>query len=629
MEGASAPGLPRPLSAWATTIAEIRTSGAAVASEVGHRGDDVRLLTGRGRFVADELPRGALHMAIVRSPLAHAEIARVDVGPALAAPGVRAAYSGAELAAALRPFPGVVRTCSAVPSGRRGARAVRRGAGRRRARGQPVRGRGRLRARPRRLRRAGRRGRPAGGDGARTAPQLHPEHEGGNVAWSRRYVYGSPDEAFAAADRVVGVETTFPRYNSTPLEPYGVVADWDRRAGELTVRANFQGPFSLHPVLCAALGLELNQVRLIVPDDIGGSFGIKAMIYPYIALAAVASRFAGSPVVWLEDRQEHFYGSASGTNRVTHVEAAVTADGIVLGLRYRILEDVGAYLRAPEPSCVMRSLTMFAGPYRVPHGDVAVDVVMTNKLPTGLNRGYGGQQHIFTLERVMDAVARDLGLEPDEVRRRNLIDAQEFPFETASGTRYDSGDYGAALELVLERSGYRERRRRSRDLGDHWIGVGLATAVHSSAANMGYVDAGARARRPRAGRLPPEVGCAGDRHGARRPGREGHGRDPRARAAGRGTGGRWPGSSPRSSSCRPGTSGRSTGSTRRPASGASRPGRSRAGSRSWSGTRWHSRPRRSSASSSSWRPPGSRCRWRTSTGARVAPSSRPRRGRSR
>ena len=166
-----------------------------------------------------------------------------------------------------------------------------------------------------------------------------------------------------------------------------LLADWDRQAGELTVRANFQGPFSLHPVLCAALGLDPSRVRLIVPDDIGGSFGIKAMIYPYIALAAVASRFAGSPVVWLEDRQEHFYGSASGTNRVTRVEAAVTEDGVVLGLRYRILEDVGAYLRAPEPSCVMRSLTMFAGPYRVPlavsNGKSAASIRLRRRTSSG------------------------------------------------------------------------------------------------------------------------------------------------------------------------------------------------------------------------------------------------------
>jgi 2-furoyl-CoA dehydrogenase large subunit len=212
------------------------------------------------------------------------------------------------------------------------------------------------------------------------------------------------------------------------------------------------------------------------------------MVYPYIVLAAVASKIAGAPVRWIEDRAEHLAGSASGTNRVTRAEAAVGADGRVLGVRFEILEDVGAYLRAPEPSCVMRSISGFAGPYAIEHGAIDVSVVLTNKLPTGLNRGYGGQQHIFTLERLMDRVAAELGLDPAELRRRNLIPADRFPFSAASGSRYDCVEYHAALARALERSDYHVMRaRRETDDGRAWVGVGVATAVHSSAANMGYV----------------------------------------------------------------------------------------------------------------------------------------------
>lgn len=453
--------------------------------QAGGNRDELRLLTGRGRFIDDAHPRAGLHMALVRSPLAHAEINQVDVSGALSVPGVRAAYTGSQIAEHLHPFPSVIRDAPPyLPVAVDRARFV----------GEPlavVIADDRYTAED---------GCAAVGfdlteldavielDRADTpeAPVLH-SGIGSNVVWHRDYRYGDPDAAFTKADRIVEITTTFPRYNSTPLETAGVIADWDTTANELTVHANFQGPFSLHPVVCGALGLSTSQLRLVVPEDIGGSFGNKAMLYPAIALSAVCSKLAGAPVIWIEDRQEHLLASACGTNRITWAQAAVTANGTVLGLRYRIREDVGAYMRAPEPSCVMRSLTMFAGPYAIPDGAVSVEVVTTNKLPTGLNRGYGGQQHIFTLERLMDAIARDLDITPDEVRSRNLIPSNLFPYETPSGTRYDSGDYHAALERVLTISDYASRRRAPRNECDRWVGIGLATAVHSSAANMGYV----------------------------------------------------------------------------------------------------------------------------------------------
>lgn len=477
MEGTAPAGVQR-----AVTPTESLRAGNAV--DLAGRRDDLRLVTGQGRFVADSLPRNALHMAFVRSPLAHAAIGSIDVETALAVPGVRAVVTGAQLAEELDPFPNVVR--GAPPYYPLATDAVRYV-------GEP-------------LAIVLADDRYAAEDGAAVvfadlderpviidpvvaatpgAPSLHETCE--NVAWARTYRYGDPEARFAEAERVVRIETTFPKYNSTPLEPYAVVADWDAVTGDVLVESNFQGPFSLVPVLCRALRIGTDRIRLLAAEDIGGSFGIKAMIYPYIAAAAVCSKLAGRPVVWLEDRQEHLYGSASGTDRVTHAEAAVCADGTVTALRFDILENVGAYLRAPEPSCVMRSVSMFAGPYRIPDGEVGVRVVMTNKLPTGLNRGYGGQQHIFTLERLMDAVARELDIDPADVRRRNFIGADEFPFETPSGTRYDSGDYARALDRVLEVSGYDAVRRGDRDGGDCWVGVGLATAIHSSAANMGYV----------------------------------------------------------------------------------------------------------------------------------------------
>jgi 2-furoyl-CoA dehydrogenase large subunit len=504
----------------------------SAAEEFAARRDDLRLAVGRGRYIDDLPVPGALHMAIVRSPYAHATVDDVDTSAALEVPGVRAVFTGKQIAAELSPFPGVVR--SAPPYYPLAVDRVRYV-------GEPIAvvladdrycaedGAGAVWPDLTEL--------PAVVDleeaAADGAPLLHDRDS--NVVWSRTYRYGDPAAAFDSAAHIVSIEATFPRYNSTPLETYALVADWDVPANELTVRSNFQGPFSLQPVMCRALGLQTHQLRLIAAEDIGGSFGIKAMIYPYITLAGVASKLSGRPVVWVEDRQEHLYGSASGTNRVSQAHAAVSDDGKIVGLRFEILEDVGAYLRAPEPSCVMRSVSMFAGPYDVPDGEVDVRVVVTNKLPTGLNRGYGGQQHIFTLERLVDAVADELKLDPAEVRRRNFIRRESFPYVTPSGTRYDSGDYEAALDLVLERSGYGAQREVERDRGDRWVGFGLATAVHSSAANMGYVtlalepdDRAAPRYRPKSGmrdwaqiRVDPsgkilvEIGSAGCGQGHR------------------------------------------------------------------------------------------------------------------
>jgi 2-furoyl-CoA dehydrogenase large subunit len=208
---------------------------------------------------------------------------------------------------------------------------------------------------------------------------------GTNIVWQSRYCYGNPDAAFAAADRVVSIELKFPKYNSTPLETYGVVADYLPETDGYVIHGNFQGPFSLMPVLARALRVPDSRIRLIVPQDIGGSFGIKAMLYPYMGLIAACARLARRPVKWIEDRAEHLLGSASGTDRSSHIKAAVSNDGRIHAIRMKIGENVGAYLRAPEPSCVMRSLTTFSGPYRIESGEIDVACVLTNKLPTGLS----------------------------------------------------------------------------------------------------------------------------------------------------------------------------------------------------------------------------------------------------
>ncbi len=456
--------------------------------QMAGRLEDARLLRGRGRYV-DDLPVGqqTLHAAILRSPHAHARIRGIDAGAARALEDVVAVYTGADIAAVLDPFPSIVREAPAY-------RAVT--IDRVRYVGEPV---AVVLARDRYAAEDGAAAivvdyeplpvvvRP-GAACAPAAPLLH-EGAASNEVWRQRYRYGDPDRAFAEADRIVRVALTFPKYNSTPLETYGVVAEYLPERDGYCIHGNFQGPFSLMPVMARALRVPENRLRVIVPQDVGGSFGIKAMIYPYMALMAACARLSGRPVKWIEDRMEHLLASASGTDRESELEAAVTDDGRIHAIRMTIRENVGAYLRAPEPSCVMRSLTTFCGPYRIAHGEIDARCVLTNTLPTGLNRGYGGQQYIFSLERLVDRVAAELGLDRLAVRRRNFLKRDEFPHTTTTGSRYDSGDYDGCLDKLLgmlgeeDWVGERERLRRAGRLA----GIGYATAVHSAASNIGYV----------------------------------------------------------------------------------------------------------------------------------------------
>ncbi|HTU07971.1 MAG TPA: xanthine dehydrogenase family protein, partial [Trebonia sp.] len=336
---------------------------------------------------------------------------------------------------------------------------------------------------------------------AADAPRLHPEADS-NVATDRTFSFGPVEQAFAEAGHVVTGEYSFPRYSSMPLECYSVIANWteDGDGAAVEAWANFHGPFSMIPVLAGALGLPAARLRLHVPADIGGSFGIKAGIYPYLALMALASKHAGRPVRWTEDRLEHLAGSSAGADRLMRFEAAVTADGIVTGLRADLTDNVGAYLRPPEPSTLYRCFGNITGAYQIPAVRIRARAVVSNKMPTGLNRGFGGQQLYFGLERLMDKVAASAGLDPAEVRRRNFVTG--FPHRTPTGGVYDSGDYARAFDLALKNADYdalRAEQAAARARGEYF-GIGLATVVDPSATNIGYVGLATPAPQRTAGR---------------------------------------------------------------------------------------------------------------------------------
>jgi 2-furoyl-CoA dehydrogenase large subunit len=452
------------------------------------RVEDARLLTGRGTYIDDHPPvAGVHHAAIVRSPHAHARILGYDLGDALAVDGVVGAITGEDVLRLTKPFSvGVMAPvryyCAATDKARFVGEPVAVVVAKTRYIAEDAADRVRVQYEPLSAVTDPEEALEPG------APILH-DAVGTNLAGHRRLVYGDPDRAFREAEVVLKERFRFPKYSSTPIETYGVIAKWDALDGVCTVWSNFMGPFIMHPLTARVLGVPENKLRFIVPPDIGGSFGIKTSIYPYIALIALAAMRTGVPVKWIEDRREHLLASSSGTDRIADRELAAKKDGTILGMRFRWLDNVGGYIRSPEPGCSFRPTGNFVGPYRFQHLEVDASTVMTNKSLTGPNRGYACGHLYFETEGMVDRLAEALGMDPAEVRRRNLIPPTAMPYRTPTGGLYDSGDYPQAFTKALEIAKYAELRREqatARAAG-RYVGIGLALAVDPSVSNMGYV----------------------------------------------------------------------------------------------------------------------------------------------
>ena len=452
------------------------------------RVEDAALLTGRGRYIDDlGVPPGTLHAAILRSSHAHAHIRALDTKAAAAAPGVAVVITGAEVAALSTPL---------VPVLRAPLEGWPIAVGRVRYVGEPV---AVVVAADRYLAEDALDLIDVDYDPlpalveplaalAPGAPTLHDQF-GSNIASDRAFRYGDPDAAFAAAPRRVTVEIRYPRNSCTPIETYGILADYDPGEDAYDILANFMGPFSLHAVMARALKVPGNRLRLRTPPDAGGSFGVKQGLVPYMVLMGIAARVCGRPVKWIEDRIEHLVGSVSATNRVTRLAAAVDNDGRIRALDWDQVEDVGAHLRAPEPATLYRMHGNLTGAYDIRHVTVRNRVVLTNKTPSGLNRGFGGPQVYYALERLIQRIAVELKLDPLAVIRRNLITADAFPYRTATGGLLDSGDYPGAIEKAIadgELAQLQDRRTSARSQGCIY-GIGFAAAVEPSVSNMGYI----------------------------------------------------------------------------------------------------------------------------------------------
>ena len=492
-------------------MAKTTASPATPTKWVGRsirRTEDKRLLMGKGQFLDDMKLSGMYHAAVLRSPFPHAVIKSVDVSEALKIPGVRGVLTGEDVARMSRPFPQAVDEpleyyCIAVDRARYVGEGVAVVVAEDRYLAEDALQAIRVDYDPL----------PAVVDVEKaieeSAPILHPK-VGTNLINHRKLRYGDPDTAFAEADVIVGEKYFFPKYSSTPLETFAVIAEYEPAEDIFTVWSNFQGPFTMHPVSAAALKIPENRLRFIIPADIGGGFGIKSSMFPQMVMTALAAKKMGVPVKYIEDRMEHLMSSSSGTDRVTTIELAARKDGTILGIRKKVLDNVGAYLRSPEPACMYRATGNQLGPYTIRNLAWDAYVVMTNKSPTGPNRGYGCQQLYFETERVVDLLAEKLAMDPSEVRRKNLIPKEQFPYSAATGGIYDSGDYLGCLEMALEKANYkklRQEQERARKEG-RLFGIGLATVVDPSVTNIGYITVAYSPEFRSSGKFNPKSGSS-------------------------------------------------------------------------------------------------------------------------
>lgn len=485
------------MAAGASQVAEKRKHvGRAMA-----RVEDAALLSGRGRY-ADDLgvKPGTLYAAILRSPHAHAAIRSIDIERASQAPGVRAVLTRDDVQRWSKPFiAGVKAAMSHWSLAIDRVRYV----------GEPV---AVVVAEDRYLAedaldlikvdyetlKAVTRIEDAI---AEDATLLHPDM-GSNIVNDRSFCYGDPDAAFEAAPHKVALTIHYPRNSCTPIEGAVVIAEHQPTEGGYEVCSNFMGPFSLHAVMALALKVPSTRLRHKTPRDSGGSFGVKQSVFPYVVLMCLASRKAGAPVKWVEDRLEHLTAATSATARLSTIEAAVQDDGRITALSFVQFDDVGGYLRAPEPATFYRMHGCLTGAYDIPNLRVHNRVVLTNKTPAGLVRGFGGPQVYFALERLMQRISRELGIDPLTLYERNFIAPEAFPYRAAAGALLDSGNYPKAVKLAREHGNFDEllaRREAARKEGRYY-GIGFAAIVEPSISNMGYITAALTAeQRERAG----------------------------------------------------------------------------------------------------------------------------------
>lgn len=445
------------------------------------RREDPRLITGTGTFTDDIKLPGLTYAAMLRSPYAHAKITRIDVTAARNAPGVVAVFTGADLKDKVTPVPCAWNLPNAnlklpphpmlasdtvryVGDGVAMVVATSRAAARDAVDlidvdYDPL---------------------PAVVDPEQAAqpgaPQLHADVPN-NLALTWTVSGGDAEQAFRDAPVTVSQRIVQQRLLPTAMEPRAAVASYNAGTGQLTLWATSQNPH-IHRFLCSVmLQMPEHHIRVISPD-VGGGFGSKIPAYADEALVAFAAKTLGRPVKWTEDRSENYKVTTHGRDHIEHVELCGTTDGTITGLRTTVYAGLGAYAStaAPGVPTILHGL-MYSGAYMIPNIHGTVYGVYTTATPVDAYRGAGRPEATYLIERLVDIYARKIGMDPAQVRRKNLIPKEKFPYTVATGITYDSGDYHGALDKAMEIAGYaqfREEQAKARAQG-RYLGIGLVT----------------------------------------------------------------------------------------------------------------------------------------------------------
>ena len=340
------------------------------------------------------------------------------------------------------------------------------------------------------------------------APVIHQQMDT-NVAMRVVHTGGDLEGAFAQADHVVRQQYHVQRLAPAPMETRGLVADYQQQDDLLTIWDSTQHPHAIKERLAQRLNRPESKLRVIAPD-VGGGFGEKGSLFPEEVAVAYLAILLGRPIKWVEDREENML-AFHGRGHSVDMEVAVKSDGAILGMKVSIVSDLGSYFMAATTTVPLLTSYRLVGPYRTPAAKVELQGVLTNKPRTGAYRGAGGPEAAFCMERTIDLIARDLDLDPAEVRRSNFIPPEAFPYETPTGLTYDSGSYAKALDRALELSDYhhwREQSRRGSGSGEPLIGVGIATVVKGSGGRGAQLTDHARVIVEPSGRVTVHTGVS-------------------------------------------------------------------------------------------------------------------------
>lgn len=450
---------------------------------LGHRvkrKEDDRFIRGKGNYIDDLKLPGMLHMAILRSPYAHATIKGIDTSAAAALPGVVAVVTGELMAqhnlAWMPTLSGdtqaVLATDAVRFQGQEVAAVIAE---------DPYTAKDALEliaveyeplvpvVTPQRALES-------------SAPLIRTDKEGQTSNHIYHWESGDKDvtdKAFAQADVVVSLDTHYPRSHPAPVETCGCVADIDPATGQATIYMTSQAPHAIRTVFALVAGLPEEKIRIVSPD-IGGGFGNKVPVYPGYVVATAASLLLGRPVKWIEDRTENLISTGFARDFHMHGELALKRDGTMLGLRVSLLADEGAFHADAQPSKFKVGLFhIVTGSYDFPAAHITADGAYTNKAPGGVayRCSFRVTEASYMIERLVQNAAYELGLDPADLRLKNFIEKEQFPYKSATGFEYDSGDYHTAMNLALDSIGYEQLRKEQAEAraAGKLVGVGLAS----------------------------------------------------------------------------------------------------------------------------------------------------------